>query len=125
MPSLPLDRPALMASLVNFLHRKKFVYTSDSEQRFSEFRESIKKGQPASTDSILKCYSVLQHELERLKEQDMLKESGDVAQELEVEIVRHYNEHMARHAELDHDLAVKKAIELFSDSRSYSRILHP
>ncbi len=125
MPSLPLDRPALMASLVNFLQRKKFVYTSDSEQRLDELRESMKKRQPTSTESDLKCFSLLQQEIDRLKEQEILKESGDVAQELEVEIVRHYSERMARHAELDHDLAVKKAIELFSDSRSYSRILHP
>ena len=68
--------------------------------------------------------SALQQKIERLKEQEILKESGIVAQALEVEILRHYNERMARKAELEHDPAVKKAIELFSDSRSYSRILH-
>ena len=73
----------------------------------------------------MNSFTALQQGIERLKEQELLKESGDVTQKLEVEILRHYNERIARQAELDHDQAVKKAIELFSDSRSYSRILHP
>ncbi len=68
---------------------------------------------------------LLQQEIERLKEQEIGKESADVAQALEVEIIRHYNERIARKAELDHDPVVKKAIEVLSDSRNYSRILHP
>jgi carboxyl-terminal processing protease len=125
MPLLPLDPPALMTTFADFLQRKKFVYTSGPEQRFNELKESMKKVQPASTESVMNSYAALQQEIERLKEQEVLKESGDVAQKLEVEILRHYNERIARHAELDHDQAVKKAIELFSDSRGYSRILHP
>ena len=80
--------------------------------------------QPETTDSSLKCVTALQQEIERLKEQEILKESAEVAQELEVEILRHYNESIARHVELDHDQSVKKAVELLSDSRNYSRILH-
>jgi carboxyl-terminal processing protease len=125
MPSRPFDRPALMASFADFLQSKKYVYTSDSEQRLNELKESMKKVQPASADSVLKGFTALQQEIERLKEHEMLKESETVAQELEVEVLRHYNEGLARHAELGHDMAIKKAIELFSDSRSYSRILHP
>ena len=124
MPSQPLDRPAFMASFADFLRSKKFVYTSDSERSLNELKESMKKVQPETTDSSLKCVTALQQEIERLKEQEILKESAEVAQELEVEILRHYNESIARHVELDHDQSVKKAVELLSDSRNYSRILH-
>ena len=125
IPSQPLDRPALLASFADFLHSKKFDYTSDSEQRLNELKESIKKVQPANTESVLQDLSALQQKIDQLKEQEILKESGNVAEALEVEILRHYNERMARTAELERDPAVTKAIELFSDSRSYSRILHP
>ncbi len=125
MPLLPLNGPALMTTFEDFLQRKKFVYTSGPEKLFNELKESMKKVQPASQESVMNSFTALQQGIERLKEQELLKESGDVTQKLEVEILRHYNERIARQAELDHDQAVKKAIELFSDSRSYSRILHP
>ena len=67
----------------------------------------------------------MQQEILKLKEQEIGKESSRVAQALEVEILRHYNERLARRAELDHDAQVNKAIEVLSDSRKYASVLHP
>ncbi len=125
IPPQPIDRPALLASFTDFLRVKKFVYTSDSERRFNELKESMKKVQSESTESDLQCFSLLQREVDRLKELEVAKESAEVAAELEVEILRHYDERSARRAELDHDPVVKKAVEVLSDSRKYLRILHP
>ena len=124
-PSLPLDRPALMALFSDFLRSKKFVYTSDPERRLNELKESMKKVQPETADSSRQYVSAFQREIDRLKEQEIAKESSAVAEELEVEILRHYDERIARHAELDHDPVLKKAVEELSDSRKYAGILHP
>ena len=60
-----------------------------------------------------------------MKAQEIERESNDVAAAIDVEILRHYDDHLARKAELDHDLAVKKAIEVLSDSTKYASTLHP
>ncbi len=124
IPSQPIDRPALMALFADFLRGKKFVYTSESERRFNELKESMKKVQPENTERSQSLTLLLQ-EIEQFKKQEIQKESASVAQELEVEVLRHYDERMARKAELDHDLVVKKAVELLSDSLKYAQILHP
>ena len=123
-PSLPLDRPALMALFSDFLRSKKFAYTSDTERHFNEMMESMKKVQPETAYGSLQCVTAFQREIDRLKEQEITKESSEVAERLEVEILRHYDEHLARQAELEHDPVLKKAVEELSDSRKYSRILH-
>jgi len=125
MPLQPLDRSVLLASFADFQRTKKFVYTSDSERRLNELTESMKKVQPESPENVQQCLTAFQQEIARLKEQEIAKESAEVAAGLEVEILRHYDERIARRAELDRDLTVKKAIELLSDSRKYSQILHP
>jgi carboxyl-terminal processing protease len=125
IPAQPLDKHAVMALFAEFLQNKNFSYTSESEQRLNELKESMKKVQPVNTESPLQCITALQKEIVRLKEQEIEKESADIFQAIEVEILRHYNERIARKAELDHDPEVKKAIEVLSDSRNYSRILHP
>lgn len=124
-PQLPLDRPALMTLFDDFLHTRKFMYTTDTERHFNELKESLKRAQPVSSDSVQQCVTAFQREIARLKEQEIAKESAQVAGALEVEILRHYDEPLARRAELDHDLTVKKAIEVLSDGRQYSKILHP
>ena len=84
----------------------------------------MKKVQPENTERSQSLTLLLQ-EIEQFKKQEIQKESASVAQELEVEVLRHYDERMARKAELDHDLVVKKAVELLSDSLKYAQILHP
>ena len=125
IPLQPLDRQQLMASFGNFLRDKKFVYTSDSERRFNELKESMKKVQPEQNDTEQSGLSAMRQEIERLKEQEIEKESTGVAKALEVEILRHYKEPLARRAELDNDPEVTKAIEVLSNSGKYSSILHP
>ncbi len=125
MPPQSFDRPVLMASFSDFLRNKKFVYTSDSERRFNELKESIKKAQPEHNDADMSSLSMLRQEIDRLKEQEIEKESTGVAKALEVEIFRHYNERLARRVELDNDPDVNKAIEVLSDSGKYSSMLHP
>ena len=125
MPPQPLDRQQLLVSFGNFLRDKKFVYTSDSERRFNELKESMNKVQPEHNNIGQTSLSELQQEIERLKEQEIKKESTGVAKALEVEILRHYKEALARRAELDDDPEVTKAIEVLSDSGKYSSILHP
>jgi len=85
----------------------------------------MKKVQPQQIDNDLNSLSSLQQEIDRLKEQEIEKESTGVAKALEVEILRHYKEPLARRVELDDDPDVTKAIEILSDSRKYSSILHP
>jgi carboxyl-terminal processing protease len=125
MPSLPLDRHALMASFSDFLHRKNFTYISEPERRFNELKESMKKTSGAKDAEWVKTHAGLHQEVNRLKELEIAKESERVAQLLEEEIIRHFNERLARKTELDHDPVVKKALEVLSDSRKYSGILHP
>ncbi len=124
MPSQPLDRKALMASFSDFLRRKNFVFTSDAERRCNELKESMKKTSEANSGEWMKTLVGVQQEVNRLKEYEIAKESGIVGQMLEQEIIRHYNERLARKAELDNDPVVKKALEVLSDSRKYSGILH-
>ncbi len=125
MPALPLDRHALMASFGDFLKRKNFTYISEAERRFNELKESMKKTSGANDGEWVKTHAGLHQEVKRLKEQEIAKESERVAQLLEEEVIRHFNEHLARKTELDHDPVVKKAREVLSDSRKYSGILHP
>ena len=125
MPPQPLDRQQLLVSFGNFLRDKKFVYTSESERRFNELKESMNKVQPEHNNIGQTSLSELQQEIERLKEQEIKKESTGVGKALEVEILRHYKEVLARRAELDDDPEVTKAIEVLSDSGKYSLILHP
>ena len=125
IPSQPFDRKALMASFNDFLRRKNFVYTSETERRFNELKESMKKTSGAHNSEWMKTLAVLQQEVNRLKEHEIAKESERVGLMLEEEIIRHFSERLARKVELDHDLVVKKALELLSDSRKYSGTLHP
>ena len=124
IPSQPLDRPALMALFSDFLRSKNFVYTSLPERLFVELKESMKKVQPENTGRS-QSFMFLQQEIEQFKKQEILNESADVAQELEEELLRHYDERLSRRVELDHDLVVKKAVEQLSDARKYAKILHP
>ena len=125
IPSLPLDRKTLMVSFGDFLRRKNFVYISESERRFNELKESMKKTSTAKNSEWSKPLVGLQQEVNRLKAEEIAHESESVAQVLEQEIIRHYNGHLARKSELDHDPVVKKALEVLSDSRKYSGMLHP
>ena len=125
MPLLPLDHKALLASFSDFLHRKNFTYTSEPERRFNELKESMTKTSGYKDAEWVKMHTGLHQEVNRLKELERAKESEKVAQLLEEEIIRHYNERLARKTELDHDPVVKKALEVLSDSRKYSGILHP
>ena len=124
MPTLPMDRKALMVSFVDFLRRKKFVYISDTERRFNELKEGIKKNSGANA-SDWKILGEMQQEVNRLREREISKESERVGLVLEEEIIRNYNQRLARKVELDHDPFVKKAVEVLSDPRKYSGILHP
>lgn len=125
MPQSPFDRSALLASFTDFLRAKNFVYTSDAERRLNELMESMKRVQPESPERVQQSLTAFQQEIGQLKEQEIAKDSAEVVAGLEVEILRHYDEHIARQAEIDHDLVVKKAVELLSDARQYAKILHP
>jgi len=125
MPRQPFDRKALMVSFGEFVRNRKFVYTSESERRFNELKDYLTKTSSEKNVELMKSLGELQQKIDRLKAQEIAKQSERVAQVLEEEIIRHYNEHLARHAELDHDPVVKKAVEVLSDSRKYSGILHP
>ena len=78
LPLQPFDRHQLMASFGNFLRDKKFVYTSETEGRFNELKESMKNVQPAHNDNDQNSLKLLQQEIDLLKEQEIEKEStGD------------------------------------------------
>ncbi len=124
-PPSPLDRQALMVSFGDFLRNKQFVYTSEAERRFNELKESVAKSQAAGDESRVKSFSVLQQTIDSMKAQEIERSSNDVADALEVEIQRHYDDHLARKEELGHDVAVKKAVELLSDAAKYSSVLQP
>ena len=125
MPQQPLDSKALMASFSDYLRQKNFVYLSETERRFNELKESMKKTPGVHNSEWMKTFDGLQYEVDRLREQEIAKEYETVGQVLEQEIIRHYNERLARTTELDRDPVVKKALQVLSDSRKYSGILHP
>lgn len=126
MPSLPIERKSLLASFGNFLSGRKFLFKSEAETRLEALKESMKSSSAAGNeDKGVKSLGEVQLEVERLKEQEIARESEAVAQSIEEEIIRHYSEPLARKAQLTHDPVVKKAIEILSDSRRYSAALHP
>ena len=125
IPSKPLDRHALMALFNVFLRGRSFVYTSESERHFNELKESMKKTSVEKSGEWMKTLGGLQQKVMMLKEQEIATEFDRIGQVLEEEILRHYNERLARKAELDHDPVVNKALEVLADSRKYSGILHP
>ena len=129
MPHQPLDRKALMASFSEFLRGRKFVYTSESDLRIKELKgelkEYMKKNSSDKNSELTKSLAELEQKIDRIKAQEIAGQSERVAQVLEAEIIRHYNLRQARRVELDHDLVVKKAVEVLSDSRKYSGVLHP
>jgi len=124
-PSFSRDHTFLMALFNDFLQNKKFLYTSEAERRFNEMKEGMKKSDSELSDSRRKSVELMQQEIEAMKAQEIERESSTVAKALEVEILRHYDDRLARKAELDTDPTVKRAVELLSDSTKYSAILHP
>jgi len=125
LPPQPFDYKALTASFGDYLRRKNFIYISESERCFSALKESMKKTSASESLQWTNALGGLQKEVNRLKEEEIAKEADRVGQVLEQEIIRHYDERLARKVELDHDPVVKKALEVLSDSRKYSAILHP
>ena len=121
----PLDRKAVMASFSEFLRTRQFSYTSESARHFNELKESMKSASVEKNAAWVKAAALMQQEVDTLKEQEIAKESDNVAVVLEQEILRHYSERLARQAELNHDPVLKKALEVLSDTRKYSGILHP
>jgi carboxyl-terminal processing protease len=124
MPRQPLDRNALMTSFNDFLRNRKFVYKTETEEHFSELKESIERVQKGKDKAELKSLDGVQQEIGHLREMELARESDKITDALEVEILRHYNEHDARRAELDHDPVFTKAAEILSDRKKYSSLLH-
>jgi len=125
IPPQPIDRKAVMASFNEFLRTRQFIYTSESERHFNELKESMKNASVEKNAAWVKTAGLMQQEVDGLKAQEIAKEFDNVAEVLEQEILRHYSERLARKAELDHDSVLKKALEVLSDHRKYSGILHP
>ncbi len=121
MPALPMERKGLMESFGEFIRNRKFAYTTEAEQRFNELRESIGSEGNGNAEKTL---SGLRQEIDLLRDKEVQKETDRVAEALEVEILRHYDEKLARRAELNHDPAVRKALDVLSDSHKYASILH-
>ncbi|MEI6848307.1 MAG: S41 family peptidase [Chlorobiaceae bacterium] len=119
-----LNNQTLMMSFGHFLRDKKFIYLSASEQIMNELKESLSTDPTEKIGVKPKIPDELQKTVKRLKEKEIAKESECVFQALEVEILRRYDKHLAQMKELNQDPAVKKAIEVLSDSRQYSLILH-
>ncbi|NTV97689.1 MAG: PDZ domain-containing protein [Chlorobiaceae bacterium] len=124
MPLIPLERKGLMASFGDFIRNRKFMFTTETEQRFNELKASIEQERPERDENREKILAGLKEEIDRIREREIEHESDRVAAALEVEILRHYNERLARRAELDQDPAVKKAVEVLADSHRYSSVLH-
>jgi carboxyl-terminal processing protease len=124
MPSLPLDRKGLMLSFGDFIRRKKFSFVTDAEQRFNELKHSIEQDGAEHDENREKNLDALKEEIGRIRDREIARESDDVAAAIEIEILRHYSERLARRAELDHDAAISKAVEVLSDKQRYSSLLH-
>ncbi len=125
MPPQPFDRQGVMRSFNEFLLKKKFTYHSDPERHVDELKKSMAKVSGGKLESSRQCLDGLQAEIERLRALEIARASDKVADALEVEILRHYNERIARKSEVAYDPMVKKALQVLSDSKQYSAILHP
>ncbi|NTW68406.1 MAG: S41 family peptidase [Chlorobiaceae bacterium] len=124
-PALPLDRKALMTAFDEFLRSNKFIYTSLAERRLAELKEALNESVTLKSIDPVNIPEELQKGVALQKEQEIAKESEAVADAIELEILRHYDQPLARTGELDHDPVVKLAREVLADSRQYSKILHP
>ncbi|NTU96366.1 MAG: S41 family peptidase [Chlorobiaceae bacterium] len=124
MPSMPLERKGLMASFGDFIRKREFTFRTESEQRFNELKESLEQERPERDEGRENCLSLLRQQIDSIRETEIAQESDKVAAALEVEILRHYSERLARMAELDQDPAVRKALEVLTDSHRYSSLLH-
>ena len=107
------------------LLKKKFTYHSDPERHVDELKKSMAKVSGGKLESSRQCLDGLQAEIERLRALEIARASDKVADALEVEILRHDNERIARKSEVAYDPMVKKALQVLSDSKQYSAILHP
>jgi len=114
-----------MRSFNDFLQSRKFTYTSQAERQLDELKAALKGEDAVNAMNPVKIPDELMKGVALLKAQEIAKESEAVAEALELEILRHYDKPLARTGELSHDPVVKSALEVLSDSRQYSRTLHP
>ncbi|MEI8032886.1 MAG: S41 family peptidase [Chlorobiaceae bacterium] len=125
LPQFPLEEKALMASFNAFLKERSYVYLSEPERRLNALKESLKGVAGGQDERRVKLLGDLQEEAGRLRDLETLRDSEQVKSALEVEILRHYSEKLARKEEVDQDPLVKKAVAILSDQKRFSRILHP
>ncbi|NTV92089.1 MAG: S41 family peptidase [Chlorobiaceae bacterium] len=121
-PMLPLERTALMSAFGKFLEDQNFIYTTKPEQEFEKLRSTLVKETPAE-GSEAPALTGMKEEIARRKQMEISRNREHVARLLELEILRHYNESLAKSAGLHDDPVVQKALELLSDKKKYSGII--
>ena len=106
----------------SFLTDKEFDYTTKSESTFKELESIVK--QEKYYDDVKDQFAVLKEKLAHDKQKDLFSFKNEITELLSEEIVgRHfYMEGRIEHT-INHDDAVKKAVEVLNDSTLYISIL--
>lgn len=124
-PTQPFVRQKLLESFESFLRRQKFSYTSEAERNLNNLMGSIKSINPELRKQASEHLPVLQADVDLARNEEIAGVSDALASALEVEILRHYDLKSSRLRALQDDLAVTRAVSLFSDLALYNEILQP
>jgi carboxyl-terminal processing protease len=107
---------------ISFISDKTYDYTTKSEQSLADLKKNAEDEK--YYDAIKVEYETLKNKMIHNKKDDLEKFKDEIKQFLKEEIVsRYYFQKGRLEASLENDQEVKKAIETFSDSKTYTGIL--
>lgn len=125
LPRGDIDRDALMADFDDFLREERFLYRSVAQMQLDDVKSALGDRPGNETARASAMVDSLAHELSAAASRERAGESERIALSLEQEIVRHYDEDAAQRSGIERDPVVKKALDILSDSKAYSRLLRP
>ena len=112
----------ILGEFRQFMRDKKFTYTSQSELQLAELKKTAEK--EGYLKDIQGSLTALEQALQREKEDDFTKSQDFIRRELEQEIAaKLFGSRSQVEATFDDDPAIKKAIEVLSNTPVYSAIL--
>ncbi len=112
----------MLGEFRQFARDKKFSYTSQSEMQLAELKKTAEK--EGYLQDIQGSVTALEQALQREKDDDFTKSAGFIRRELEQEIAaKLYGSRAQVEVTFDDDPAIKKAVEVLSNTVEYSAIL--
>lgn len=107
---------------VAYLSNKDYDYVTESEEKLNELLTTVKD--ESYYEALSGVLKELESKMKHDKEQDLQKHKAEILTLLETEIASRYKYDKGRiEVALRHDLDIKKAIEILSNSEAYKKIL--